>query len=287
VEKETNRLDEIRKNLEERRQQLIEEDRKRREERQAEKEAKAERQLEQKEVERKEKTERERKERAERGRKAKKNKKAGVMMNGGTGTALVPDEKGNATGVVMEAFTGAQSYVSSAWESTLAKRAKWIPVCQISRISPGEVVPVVAGGLDLLIVASKDGLKVHCIANSCPHLGTPLEIGPLERRKIDNKTIGPEKQTRTGGLPTTKQKVFPPSKDGCEECIVCPLHQTAFALESGEVRGEWCPYPPILGKLIGSNKPPDTKLPTFELRTRGKDIEVRINSNVDDLYKNT
>jgi len=232
-------------------------------------------------VERKEKVERERKERAARGRKKKQ---------GGTGvvqpTALEEKGGGNATGVVMEAFTGAQSYVSSAWESTLAKRAKWIPVCPKSRISPGEVVPVVAGGLDLLIVASKDGLKVHCIANSCPHLGTPLEIGPLERRKIDNKIIGPEKRTRTGGLPTTKQKVFPPSKDGCEECIVCPLHQTAFALESGEVRGEWCPYPPILGKLIGSNKPPDTKLPTFELRTRGKDIEVRINSNIDDLYKN-
>jgi nitrite reductase/ring-hydroxylating ferredoxin subunit len=67
------------------------------------------------------------------------------------------------------------------------------------------------------------------------------------------------------------------SDDGCEDCIVCPLHKTAFALSSGEVRGEWCPYPPILGKLVGTIKAP-TNAATFDIRTRGKMVEVRINT---------
>ena len=66
-------------------------------------------------------------------------------------------------------------------------------------------------------------------------------------------------------------------QDGCEDCIVCPLHRTAFALESGQVRGEWCPYPPVLGKLMGNVKPP-TPAAVFGVRTRGKMVQVRINT---------
>jgi nitrite reductase/ring-hydroxylating ferredoxin subunit len=66
-------------------------------------------------------------------------------------------------------------------------------------------------------------------------------------------------------------------QDGCEDCIVCPLHRTAFALESGEVRGEWCPYPPVVGPMVGKIKK-QTSVATFDVRTKGKLIEVRINS---------
>lgn len=257
---QTNRLVEVGKALEELRDRLLEEDsqRKDRRERNAKKAPKG------------------------RDDRVKKEKRVLKAEKGENATNTT-----NAMNVVAEAFDGARSFVGTAWENAVANRPQWVPVCRKTRVSPGEVVPVVAGGMDLLIVASKDGLKLHCIANSCPHLGTPLEIGTLERRKIDNKFIGPEIPSRTGGLPTTSLKKIPPSKDGCEECIVCPLHKTAFALESGEVRGEWCPYPPILGKMVGNNKNADTKLPTFELRTRGKNIEVRVNSDVDvnDPYK--
>ena len=67
------------------------------------------------------------------------------------------------------------------------------------------------------------------------------------------------------------------ANDGCEDCIVCPLHKTAFALDSGQVRGEWCPYPPVLGKVMGSVKRQET-LAVFDVRTRGKNIEVRLNT---------
>mmetsp|Transcript_26708 Transcript_26708/g.32391 ORF Transcript_26708/g.32391 Transcript_26708/m.32391 type:complete len:533 (-) Transcript_26708:89-1687(-) len=148
----------------------------------------------------------------------------------------------------------AQSAISNVWDSISSsiskKQEEWIVVGPKTIISPGLIVPVTAAGLSLLLVASKDGTKLHCIANSCPHLGTPLETGTLEKRpKCDS------------------------------ECIVCPTHKTAFSLESGEVKGEWCPYPPVIGTMMGNIKP-KARLPTFEVRARGKNIEVRINSSV-------
>mmetsp|Transcript_668 Transcript_668/g.1401 ORF Transcript_668/g.1401 Transcript_668/m.1401 type:complete len:528 (-) Transcript_668:64-1647(-) len=143
---------------------------------------------------------------------------------------------------------------------------EWIVVCPKTRIMPGVVVPVVAGGLDLLIVASKDGRRLACISNSCPHLGTPLETGIVERRPVTGSAA------RKGDV----------ADDGCEDCIVCPTHNTAFALASGEVRGEWCPYPPVIGKMMGTVKT-QANLPTFQIRVRGKNIEVRLASSLDDI----
>ena len=142
---------------------------------------------------------------------------------------------------------------------------EWIVVCPKTRIAPGIIVPVVVGGLDLLIVVSKDGKRLACISNSCPHLGTPLETGIIERRPVV-------------GAAAQKPDV---ADDGCEDCIVCPTHNTAFALASGEVRGEWCPYPPVIGSMMGAVKT-QQNLPTFEIRARGKNIEVRLASSLDD-----
>ena len=65
------------------------------------------------------------------------------------------------------------------------KEEEWIVVAPKTRIMPGEIVPLTVAGIDLLLVASKDGSQLHCIANSCPHLGTPLELASLERRPIE------------------------------------------------------------------------------------------------------
>jgi len=183
-------------------------------------------------------------------------------------------------------FTNAQSFIGNAWESVFGgDDQEWIVVCPKTRISPGEVVPVVAGGIDILLVASKDAKKLFAIANSCPHLGTPLETGPIERRPIEKFEYGSDITPRASSSSETTSTATDPDGDGCEECIVCPLHQTAFALESGEVRGEWCPYPPVIGKIMGTVKP-EAALSTFQVRTKGKNIEIRLNSSLKRIDNN-
>ena len=215
--------------------------------------------------------------------------------------------KGKENNSTVGMISGAQNLMSNVLDSMLKnnkqkQKDQWVILCPKTRISPGEVVPIVAGGLDFLIVASRNGEKVYCVANSCPHLGTPLETGMIERRPIEFKKSSSDKLRTGNALLATDRKdenkkksrsdpdtVTLPSAttptlnsdDGCEECIVCPLHRTAFALESGEVRGEWCPYPPLLGKVMG-NVQRESNLPTFAMRIRGKNIEVKLNSSLED-----
>ena len=188
-----------------------------------------------------------------------------------------------------------QKFLAAAAPSSLFKSTTpeetWIPVFPKTRIMPGEMVPVAVAGIDLLVIASIDGRSLYCIANSCPHLGTPLETGRLTRLPIESKTSStasplPTDETATvvtnddikSGILFSETDISNIlSQDGCEDCIVCPLHRTAFALNSGEVRGEWCPYPPVIGALMGTVKEP-TSAAVFQVRTRGKNIEVRLNS---------
>lgn len=97
----------------------------------------------------------------------------------------------------------------------VTKKEEWVTVLKSKDIAAGDLVPVEVDGLAILIAADLDG-KIFAIANSCPHLGTPLENGRLGERST----------------------------------IVCPLHKSAFSLQTGEVVGDWCPFPPILGPLI-------------------------------------
>jgi nitrite reductase/ring-hydroxylating ferredoxin subunit len=161
---------------------------------------------------------------------------------------------------------------------------QWITVFPKTKIMPGQIVPATVAGLDLLVVASRDGRRLYCIVNSCSHLGTPLETGTLVRLPREPATGGAASSASSSALPPTSASPFTEkdisnllSQDGCEDCIVCPLHRTAFALESGDVRGEWCPYPPVLGSLMGTVRRP-VGIATFDVRTRGKFVQVRINT---------
>jgi nitrite reductase/ring-hydroxylating ferredoxin subunit len=154
--------------------------------------------------------------------------------------------------------TNPVSALQQLWQDTVARRSEeWVDVLPTTRMAPGEVVPVTVGGLDLLIVAGQSsGNKIYAIENSCPHLGTPLEIGQLVRLPKEDAGAGTscknDKKEETGQSWTELQVSSLLQQDGCEDCIVCPLHRTAFALESGQVRGEWCPYPPVVGKVKSS-----------------------------------
>ena len=76
-----------------------------------------------------------------------------------------------------------------------------------SDIAAGDLVPVEVDGVAILVVADLDG-KIFAIGNSCPHLGTPLENGRL----------------------------------GEGSTIVCPLHKSAFSLETGNLRSRNLSY---------------------------------------------
>lgn len=140
---------------------------------------------------------------------------------------------------------------------------EWVVACPKTRVGPGQIVPCVVNGLDIIIFASRDGQRLDAFANACPHLGSPFDLATIERKPVAD-------DDRRG--------------DKCVDCIVCPVHQTAFEIESGKVRGEWCPYPPILGGIMGYVKP-KTDLVKFAVRLRGKNVEVRIATSVEDVGK--
>jgi nitrite reductase/ring-hydroxylating ferredoxin subunit len=130
------------------------------------------------------------------------------------------------------------------------KKEEWVPVLKADRIAAGDLVPVEVDGLAILVAADLDG-KVFAIANSCPHLGTPLENGRL----------------------------------GENSTIVCPLHKSAFSLKTGSVVGDWCPYPPVLGPLVLGKLAPAQDVSTFPVRSKGKNIEVLIDRNLKERFE--
>lgn len=143
-------------------------------------------------------------------------------------------------------------------------RDEWVVACTKARVGPGQIVPCVVNGLDIVIFASRDGTRLDAFANSCPHLGSPFDLATVERKPVV------QEKGRSGDG----------TGDGCVDCIVCPVHQTAFEIQSGQVQGEWCPHPPILGSIMGYVKPKQS-LVKFAVRLRGKNVEVRVSTSVD------
>lgn len=143
------------------------------------------------------------------------------------------------------------------------RRDEWVVACTKTRVGPGQIVPCVVNGLDIIVFASRDGKRLDAFANSCPHLGSPFDLATIERKPA----------TERG------QRIDDGVGDGCVDCIVCPVHRTAFEIQSGDVRGDWCPYPPVLGQVMGLAKPKN-KLVKFAVRLKGKNVEVRINTRI-------
>ena len=80
-------------------------------------------------------------------------------------------------------------------------------VCAESDLAIGQQLPVVAGGVKLLLFRLDDGF--HATQSNCTHLFMPLKKGKII--------------------------------DGCK--IQCPFHRAQFDIRSGEV-AKWADFPP-------------------------------------------
>ncbi len=114
------------------------------------------------------------------------------------------------------------------------QKEEWVVACPKTRVGPGQIIPCTVQGLDIIIFASRDGQRLDAFANACPHLGSPFDLATIERKPALND----------------KGRTDDGAGNGCVDCIVCPVHRTAFEIESGQVRGEWCPYPPVIGGIM-------------------------------------
>ncbi|GIL56517.1 hypothetical protein Vafri_11858 [Volvox africanus] len=121
--------------------------------------------------------------------------------------------------------------------------AAWTKVGSTASLkSNGGKQVVEVGGQKVLLVELDS--TVRAVSNKCSHLGLPL-VGKTAMFQADIK----------------------------DKCVVCPAHGTYFDLETGAVKGEWCPKLPNL-PLVGKG-PAQKPLPTFQVRVSDAgEIEV-------------
>ncbi|EME26685.1 ferredoxin component (biphenyl dioxygenase, Rieske iron-sulfur component related protein) [Galdieria sulphuraria] len=146
--------------------------------------------------------------------------------------------KGNRSYVVAP-FTKVGETTNTPRYSISMKTEAWVKLVKTEEIKPGDLKPFFVAGQSLLVVCDYDG-QVYCTANVCPHLGTPLDQGLI-------------------GSGT----------------LICAQHRTSWRLSDGKLAGKWCPYPPILGPLLGKLKVPQD-LSVFPVREMNGFIEALI-----------
>lgn len=137
-----------------------------------------------------------------------------------------------------------------ARRSITMEQEAWVPLVEVADISPGELRGVIAAGQSVLVSCDYDG-QVYACANVCPHLGTPLTDGAVA--------------------------------DGV---LTCAQHKSSFDLSTGEIVGGWCPFPPLIGPLLGLLKGPQP-LPVYAVRENSGTIEALLNVEArEDFEKN-
>jgi len=117
-------------------------------------------------------------------------------------------------------------------------------------LAPTELRAKTIGGNDVLIGKDESG-KLFCVANLCPHIGTPMSEGA----------------------------------DVIGDVIVCPLHGSSFNTKTGDLI-DWCPSPPIIGPLTGlviEKK----NIAVFDIRADffGGELEVLVDTNAKKAYE--
>lgn len=117
------------------------------------------------------------------------------------------------------------------------KQDAWVQLLPTNDITPGTLKGVYAASQSILVSCDFDG-QVYASANICPHLGTPLTDG----------SVG----------------------DGV---LTCTQHKSSWDLSTGELAGDWCPFPPLVGPLLGKLQGP-RPLAVYPVRDNGGFIEA-------------
>lgn len=148
--------------------------------------------------------------------------------------------KGNSSFVVAPSTLKTAGRTKSTNSFSLSMKTEaWVKLVKTEEIKPGDLKPFFVAGQSLLVVCDYDG-QVYCTANVCPHLGTPLDQGIV-------------------GSGT----------------LICAQHKTSWRLSDGKLAGKWCPYPPILGPLLGKLKAPQD-LAVYPVREMNGFIEALV-----------
>ncbi|MFO0052413.1 MAG: Rieske (2Fe-2S) protein [Dolichospermum sp.] len=113
----------------------------------------------------------------------------------------------------------------------------WTQVLAANALYTGAREVVKVGDRQILLLNHEN--QFYAVDNTCPHLKMSLKKG-----KIENGAI------------------------------VCPFHRSAFDLGNGEVK-TWCPFPPVVGKLLSMVSPEKT-LPVFPLRVEEGNILIDV-----------
>ncbi|MTJ09480.1 Rieske (2Fe-2S) protein [Anabaena sp. UHCC 0204] len=113
----------------------------------------------------------------------------------------------------------------------------WTKVLTVDALAAGAREVVKVGDRKILLLNHEN--KLYAVDNTCPHLKLSLTKG-----KIENGAI------------------------------VCSFHRSAFDLSNGEVK-TWCPFPPVVGKLLGKVSPEKT-LPVYPLKVEEGNILIDV-----------
>jgi len=156
-----------------------------------------------------------------------------------TGAAVICTPRPSAAVCTRRVFAGTAVVPPPAARAAplTMKTDVWVPLVETAALEPGELKAVYTTGQSILVTCDLDG-QVYASSNICPHLGTPLTDG----------SVG----------------------DGV---LTCAQHKSSWDLKTGELAGEWCPFPPVLGPLLGKLQAP-SRLAVFPVRENSGTIEA-------------
>ena len=146
--------------------------------------------------------------------------------------------------------TGANSKLMMRPIETFVEKNVWVRVLRKTDVPVGNMIGINIAEQSILIVHSKNN-KWYALSNRSAYLGIPLEYGRLNG----------------------------------DNTISCPQSKTKFDLESGQVVGEWIPFPPVINNALKVVIGDPVDIATYPIRIKSNNIEVLVDVNYAKAYE--